>query len=130
MKIINKFNPIIILSVLLLIGCLPYHPSKRVAVVIFNDTSSAINYQLYLSNKWTPTATIKSNNFDYVLEYEQNANSIGVTSQLAKILILSTNCKITLKRKDINDYIKKDPEGRNTWDLHITKALLNEFKCN
>ena len=131
MKTINKPNWLLLLSILLLIsGCLPYNPSERVAVVIFNDTDSNISYQLYLSNKWTPSTKIESKKFDYVLEYEQMDKSEGVTNQLSKIKLITINCKLTLDRKDIVKHIKKDPEGRNTWDLHVNELLLKNVTCH
>ncbi len=133
MKNINKLNPsnwLLFLSILLLNSCFPYNPAEQAAVVILNDTDSSISYQLYLSNKWTPSTKIESKKFDYVLEYEQMDKSEGVTNQLSKIKLITINCKLTLNRKDIVKHMKKDPEGRNTWDLHINELLLKQFKCN
>lgn len=131
MKTINKQNWLFLLSILLLIsGCLPYNPSERVAVVIFNDTDSSVSYQLHLSNKWTLPTKIESKQFNYVLEYDQMDKHKGVTNQLNKIKIITINCKFTLDRKDIVKHMKKDPEGRNTWDLHVNELLLKQFKCN
>jgi len=134
MKNINKINQtnwLLFLSVLLLIsGCLPYNPAERAAVVIFNDTDSNISYQLYLSNKWTSSTKIKSKQFNYVLEYDQTGKNESITNQLSKIKLISKNCNLTLDRKDIVKNIKKDPEGRNTWDLHVNELFLKQFKCN
>ncbi len=133
MKNINKLNPsnwLLFLSILLLNGCFPYNPAERTVVVIFNNTDSSISYQLYLPNKGTPSTKIESKQFGYVLEYEQTDKNEGVTNQLSKIKLTTKNCKLTLDRKDIVKHIKKDPEGRNTWDLHVNKLLLKQFKCN
>lgn len=131
MKNIKTHNLIIIISaVLILSGCLPYNPSGRVAVVIFNDINSNINYQLYLSKKWTSSTNIESKQFNYILEYDQMDKHKSVTNQLTKIKIETVNCNLFLKRKDIVEHMKKDPEGRNTWDLHVNKQFLKQFKCN
>lgn len=131
MKLI--YRPIVVCLLLLTAtlssGCLPHNPAVRAAVVIFNDTDTALTYQLLLSSNWSPVTDIKPGELDYVLEYDLTDKSEGIARQLTKIWLKAGTCTITLNRQDIIRHMAKDPEGRNTWDLHVTPKLLSLFGC-
>ncbi len=124
-----KLGWLLLINTLLLTGCLPHNPAERAAVVIFNDIGKSVNYELELSGKWTAPIKIESNQFDYVLEYDQTDKGEGIARQLTKIKLSIASCNITLHRKDMIKHMAKDPEGRNTWDLHVNKYLLKKFGC-
>ena len=129
-KLKNSKTILLLFSVCLLAtACLPPKPAERTAVVIFNDMNNPVSYYLELSNNLTAETSILPDEFDYALEYDANPGE-PLTSQLTKILIISLKCTATLNREDLLRYMAKDPEGRNTWDLHITKNLLSTIGCN
>lgn len=128
-KLKNSKTILLLLSVcVLMTACLPPKPAERTAVVLFNDMSNPVSYYLELTNKSTAETSILPNEFDYTLEYDADTSE-PLTSQLTKIIIISPKCKATLNRENMLRYMEKDPEGRNTWDLHITKTLLSTIGC-
>lgn len=132
MKNLFKYQRIGLFIILtaLLFGCIkPYNPAKWSAVVIFNDTNESLSYQLKLSGKLTPSVEIKSGLFDYVVEYDQVKGDDAIDSQLTEVILLLSNCRIKLVREDILEHFVKDAEERNTWDLHVSEALVKRFAC-
>lgn len=118
-----------IIAISILAGCLAHQPTERAAVVIFNDTPQLLEYQLQLSNKWTHPVRIETKQFDYVFEYEQADRNEGLPLQITGIKLKAPKCKVMLGRKNIEKQFARDPEGRNTWDMHVSDELLNHLGC-
>jgi len=121
---------LLIIIAISLTGCLrPYNPAKWAAVVIFNDTNASLSYQLKLSGNLTSPVKIEVGMFDYVLEYDQIKNDDTIDNQLTEIILQQSGCLIRLVRADMLKIISKDPDGRNTWDLHVNEELIKQFTC-
>ena len=119
------------LAILLLSGCVSYHPTERAAVVVFNDLAQAIKVVLTLSGKQAPEETINASEFKYIFEYEEDPNKpVELPQMLTDMQIdISPNCEISLTRGQLTDSFIRDTEGRRTWDLHINEAYLKKHGC-
>jgi hypothetical protein len=111
-------------------GCLPQPTTERAAVVIFNDTTSVIQYQLALSKKLTPLSEVQGKAFDYVYEYEQTGKIDVLTKELSQLILIIGGCKVVLSRAELEYNFVIDPEGRNTWNLHVTQKLTKQADCH
>jgi len=124
-----KFVLLVFVSVCLQ-ACLPQTTTERAAVVIFNDTTEVIQYQFMLSNTQTPWANIQKNEFDYAYEYEQDGKIDVLPKELSQVTIMVGGCKVMLSRSEMENSFIIDPEGRNTWNLHVTQKLKDKVRCH
>lgn len=118
------------LLAILLSACLMQAQTDRASIVIFNDTKSALDYQLRLSNYWSKPAKLQAETFEYVMAYEADKQEIMLPATLSSVKISTAKCSIEMKREDLVKHFHQDPEGRHTWDLHVTDNLLKGFGCS
>jgi len=119
------------LAILILSGCVSYHPTERAAAVVFNDLSETIKVRFTLSGKQAPEEKINASEFKYIFEYEEDPNKpVELPHMLKDMQIdISPNCEISLTRGQLIDLFIRDPEGRRTWDLHVNEAFLKQYGC-
>jgi len=128
LSVTSKFVLLIFVSVCLQ-ACLP-QTSERAAVVIFNDTTTVIQYQFMLSDKLTPLAKIQGKEFDYAYEYEQAGKIDVLPNELSQVTLMVGGCKVMLSRSEMENSFVIDPDERNTWNLHVTQKLTKKAVCN
>lgn len=105
-------------------------PTERASIVIFNDTNTVLGYELLLSGKWSSQVNVPAGNFDYAVSYEAQPNEKTPPAMLDQIKVVTPTCSATLQRTDLEKNLKKDPAGRNTWDLHVSSRMLISFGCS
>ena len=127
------FSPITLLwlATLFLTACVSYHPTERAAVAVFNDLAQKINIRFTLSAKQAPEEPINAGEFKYIIEYEEDPGKPAMLpDMLADMQIdISPDCQITLTRGELTVLFIRDPEGRRTWDLHISGAFVKQHGC-
>ncbi len=125
-----KFNIFFLLILLFLSsGCLSQQLTRHSAIVIFNDTLETIEYQLTLSGKITRPVRIISGEFDYVYEYEQEENINSLPDELSGVILLIDDCKLIFDKNKLKESFIADPDGRKTWNLHVTSDYINSIEC-
>jgi hypothetical protein len=117
------------LFLICLSACVPITTTERGAVVIFNDLSNTLQYRLLLSQHWTKVANIEKDEFDYVLEYDDPRNENQFPRELSQLEFTFGNCVVNLSKNELTNAFVRDPGGRNTWDIHVTREMLTGYEC-
>ncbi len=91
---------------------------------------SVFSYKLFLSGKWSSQVNVPAGKFDYAVSYEAQPDEKSLPAMLDQVKVVTPTCTATLQRADLENNFKKDPEGRNTWDLHVSSRLLISFGCS
>ncbi|HEY5602587.1 MAG TPA: hypothetical protein VIM41_05720 [Gammaproteobacteria bacterium] len=114
-----------------LTGCVVHHPAERAAVVVFNDLERNLIIRITLSGKQATEELINSGEFKYIFEYEEDPNEPVKFPQMftAMQIDVPPGCSVAVGREALADLFVRDPEGRRTWDLHVSESFIKKQGC-
>jgi hypothetical protein len=110
-------------------ACVPFTTTERGAVVIFNELPKTLEYRLFLSKRWSNIANIENDQFDYVYQYDEPSNEEKFPRELSKLEFTFEDCVVNLSGNELTNAFARDPGGRNTWDIHVTREMLANYGC-
>ncbi|GAB1269195.1 hypothetical protein NBRC116493_24480 [Aurantivibrio infirmus] len=132
MKILSfhyKYLLLIVVGGVFITACLPFNPYERAAVVISNETNVELNYQLFLSGKWTAVEKIAAGDSSHVFQYDTDKGVFKFSSQLTGIRLQLAKCEVTIRAGELEDFLIRDQEGRYVWGLNVAQDNLEKLGC-
>lgn len=117
-----------ILAFAILSACHPYIvKEEKYFFFIHNQTANSISYAIYFRQAWSEPESVSPKDFSHAYDFYAEPPINTLPMPIGKIKLISSQCTVTINRKDFGNFIKKDSTA--SWDLHVTENVLKILGC-